>query len=323
MRDSKSTVPDSSTWSTTWWCLVWVLTPTLCSLPQTLVTVSPPKSMPKVELVAPLAPGLDREVLAVAVAKANRLPGDLQRLSWDIEGRPELLTGQGAHGSATLVRLLHALHDAGATGIVLPPCPNCDTQRPLHGRIEGKGPRVCKRCYENARPKVTCSGCGRDRKVSARTAIGEPLCHSCTISHPDRHDQCQRCGRVRPVAGTADRRALCKSCHRPSGPVRCSVCSRLRPCIDAKHPIRRCEECYHTARECCRCGHRRPAAALSPDGYLCEPCAAVDTEAFRHCVGCGKAAPHYAHGRCPRCSSEDYLRAPARRRRHRWAAARP
>ena len=54
----------------------------------------------------------------------DAIPQQLQRhqVLWELQERPALLTGQGAHGSPRVNALIHALIAAGAHGVVAPAC---------------------------------------------------------------------------------------------------------------------------------------------------------------------------------------------------------
>jgi hypothetical protein len=76
------------------------------------------------DLIAPLTAGTDPGRLREVIAGVARHHYDLLRLSWEIEDRPSLLTGEAAYGSALLARLVNALAGLGAAGIVAPPLPS-------------------------------------------------------------------------------------------------------------------------------------------------------------------------------------------------------
>jgi hypothetical protein len=73
-----------------------------------------------------------------------------RNLAWELDARPSLLTGDGAHGSTRLIALIDALVEHGATRVTAPACPFCQRTVPLvghrtdspadHGVDPGRGP---------------------------------------------------------------------------------------------------------------------------------------------------------------------------------------
>ena len=110
---------------------------------------------------------------SAAVNAATAQAGQRRRLAWALQDRPELLTGAGAQAPVpSVLRLIDALCDAGATSIVRPPCPHC-------GRVI-------------ALVKPPSTGCG-----SAATAWPSPVPCPARAAEPS--------GRPPPATSTASR----------------------------------------------------------------------------------------------------------------------
>ncbi|ROQ34632.1 hypothetical protein EDD98_3680 [Streptomyces sp. PanSC19] len=246
-----------------------------------------------------MAPGLETERLQTAIRASNKQPYALLKVSWEIEDRPVLLTGEGAHGSPHLMRLLIELRKIGASGIVVPACPQCSDERPLLFRGKS-GLRVCRGCYDAERAQP-CTGCGNDRPVVSRSNSGGALCGTCSAQDLEKFEQCIQCRRHRPVGQRTSDGPRCRACYQP--PVdRCCLCGRSRPCIGASTTTPRCETCSQVKRPCHRCGKTFHPRARTPDGYLCHTCFTKDPVAYRTCTGCGESAVLWHHGLCPRCA---------------------
>ncbi|MGW4216044.1 hypothetical protein ACWEJZ_03315 [Streptomyces bacillaris] len=252
-----------------------------------------------VDQITPLAPGLEPEQLQAAIQASNKQPYALLKVSWEIEDRPGLLTGEGAHGSPHLMRLLIEVHKIGASGIVLPACPQCSADRLLLFKGQN-GLRICRGCY-GAERSQPCTGCGNDRPVVTRSDSGGALCGTCSAHDPEKFEHCIQCRRHRQVGQRTPAGPLCRSCYRL--PVdRCCLCGRRRPCIGASTSTPRCETCYQVKHPCYQCGRTFYPRARTPDGYLCHTCFSKDPVAYRTCIGCGESAVLWHHGLCPRCA---------------------
>lgn len=257
------------------------------------------------ELVAPLAAGVDPVALRGAIRSVTKFPYDLLTLSWEIEDRPDLLTGQGQQGSAPLARLVVNLIAAGAPGVIAPPCPQCSKTLPLtHTR---NGLRVCKPCYRRTAPTEPCSGCGRDRAPHGRTDDGGALCATCFNIHPDNLITCIRCEKIRPVGRRTSDGTLCKICYRLPIAL-CSICGKQRPCFQASTALPRCENCSRIPDLCVRCNRTVQVMARIPEGRLCQTCWAKEPSYFKTCASCG-SVEHLRHqGLCDRCACDKLAR---------------
>jgi len=189
--------------------------------------------------VPELDTGAARAALATAKAEHGRAMHEIDALLKEHPGA--LMTTPAAYPLA-LVRLVHALMDAGYQAVVAPACAGCgritiDLRRnTASGRICGtcaardsKGTctrcgqakriyarrpegGICSACYDKDEQVVTeCSGCGRMRRAAARMPDGSARCQFCA-TRPVR--TCSACGQQRTVAGTTDARPVCASSTR-------------------------------------------------------------------------------------------------------------
>ncbi len=285
--------------------------------------------------VSRLDPGLDHMRLAQVIGEAIPRPFQQHQVLWELDQRPGLLTGEGAHGSPRAVALIQALHAAGVSGVVAPACPSCGRTVPLSHRL---GPaRCCRRCYDQARLE-TCSRCQQPAQVASRSAAGEPVCSKCFRSDPANHDRCTTCGRTALAIRGEDGSLRCRRCYRPPLAT-CTLCGREKPCYLASSSTPRCENCSRQMRRvpCARCGHRRAVwarttdgrplcgscsrqrvpcagcgstravAARLPAGPLCSTCYRKHPASFRPCTECGATERLYHHGLCTRCACRQHL----------------
>lgn len=155
----------------------------------------------------------------------------------------------------------------------------------------------CRACRAHRSPQETCTGCGRQRRVNARTDNGGALCVTCYAHTRTATDTCQECGIVGPLATRAggkreDARNLCGRCYRnPRRP--CGICGRRKRVAlkaTATSPDT-CPTCYQApVIDCSICGqhalgrrttnHGQPrcfayqaaeqidAALIGPDGRI-------------------------------------------------------
>ncbi len=285
--------------------------------------------------VSRLDPGLDHLRLAEVIRQAIPRPSQRHQVLWELDQRPGLLAGDGAHGSPRAVALIQALLAAGASGVVAPACPACGQTVPLSHRLGAA--RCCRRCYDRARLKA-CSRCQRPAPVASRTATGEPVCAGCFRHDPANHQRCAGCGRTALVHRRPDGRAWCRRCY-PAPPAACSLCGREKPCYLASSGAPRCENCSRQMRRvpcarcgnvravwaraaggqplcgscsrqrvpCSRCGSIRTIAARIPAGPLCSTCYRKHPASFRPCTECGTTERLYHHGLCTRCACRQHL----------------
>jgi hypothetical protein len=286
-------------------------------------------------VITALDPGLDRHILAEIIQTA--IPQQFQRhqVLWELQARPDLLTGQGAHGSPRLNALIHALTAAGIRGVVAPACPTCGrTARLSHQR---DGLRCCRRCYDQTGLQ-TCSRCHQRKPVSSRTASGEPVCNICFRRDPANHGRCITCGRIGSIGRHADGDVWCRRCYR-APLATCTLCGQHKPCHLASTNKPRCENCSRHLRHCpcSRCGNSRAVwtrtaqgqplcgscarrrepcavcanirtvAARLPTGPVCSTCYRKHPASFLPCTRCGITERLHRHGLCKRCACQQQL----------------
>jgi len=265
------------------------------------------------------ASGLDdgaaRDVLATAGAGHGRALREMDSL---LAEHPRALVTTPASYPMALVRLAHALIEAGYLTIAAPACAGCGKvtadlrHKTASGRVCGtcaardsKGTcarcgqakriyarrpegGICSACYDKDEQVVTeCSGCGRMRRAAARIPDGSARCQFCT-TRPVR--TCSACGQQRTVAGSTDAGPVCASCYQaPQRP--CGRCGRTRKIArraTASTPDL-CYSCYQGASATCSvCGETRPCQRVSSGSPICRSCR---TRPPRPCFRCGRNRP--------------------------------
>ena len=277
--------------------------------------------------------GLAEDRLRAMIERAVPQPVQRRQLAWDLEARPELLTGAGAEGSTRLAVLIEELVLAGTCGIQPLACSFCGRVRRLRLRREQR--LCCSSCYCAAR-KEECARCGQDRPVASRDQDSRPLCCNCAENEPYNLGQCSRCGRVRrlarrhgqPLCTTCGRgelavctrcgqekyclrsgsASLCQSCSRWLKAEPCSLCRRERPVAARSEDGQAlCGYCIRRIEICIRCNTRQEVKARTEDGPLCSTCYGKDPISFRECTGCGSLERLYHFGLCPRCACSGVL----------------
>jgi hypothetical protein len=228
---------------------------------------------------------------------------------------PDALRAPDPHCPWVLVRLAHALTDAGYP-VQLPACVRCRKTpvRLVRATAEGRccdwcvtrnRTRVCARCGQEGHPVADrgegmicrrcyridpqflqlCTGCGNLRPPTTRNADGKALCWSCA-PRPDRTCCCcSQPGRIhaRTAAGP-----VCRNCYRePDRP--CGRCGRHAPIAvrARKGQPDLCHRCRPDLRhDCSRCGRTRPAKAIWPTGPVCQRCHRRVLTTPATCAGC-------------------------------------
>jgi hypothetical protein len=256
-------------------------------------------------LVAAIDPALPTGAVAATVNTAAPRAGQRRRLAWALQGRPEFLTGAGAQApEPAVLRLIDGLCDAGAVGVVRPPCPHCGRVVALVKPIGGL--RLCRGCVARSRA-VPCSRCGAVRETAARDAGGRPLCACCLVADPANQEECAGCGRRRTVSVRTPAGPLCPSC-RPIRTLACSICGRTAPCEVSKvtgQPW--CQACQQRWARCAGCGQTLPVRGGTAGEPLCSTCLRPGPGFWRSCPGCGQPGRLTA-GRCARCGLGERLR---------------
>ena len=256
-------------------------------------------------IVAAIDPAVPAQAVISAVHAAAAQSGQLRRLAWALQDEPGLLTGAGARAPApSVLRLIGRLREAGATGIVAPPCPRCGRVIYLHRRIEGQW--CCRNCEARSRSQP-CARCGATRQVAARDEHGRPLCSQCLIADPANQETCAGCGRCRPVNVRAPGGPLCANC-RPWKTLTCGICGRKAPCAISEATGKPwCRACKKRWIRCARCGQAGPVRGGTPGHPLCSACTRPDPGFWRSCPDCGQPGRIHA-SRCARCAVEQRLR---------------
>ena len=257
-----------------------------------------------VGIVATIDPDLSATRVAAAVGAVTSHAGQRRRLAWTLEDRPELLTGAGAEApTPAVLRLIDELAEAGAQGIIRPPCPGCGRVialvKPRHGV------RLCRSCVARSRAEP-CSRCGAVREPATRDGHGAPLCPDCLVAAPVNQEVCAGCRRRRPVAVRVPHGPLCATC-RPVKTATCSICGREAPCEVSQMTGRpRCHACQKRWMGCSSCGQVRPVGGGSLQAPLCAACLAGDTP-WPPCAGCGRIERVHP-GLCTRCTLDRRVR---------------
>jgi hypothetical protein len=252
-----------------------------------------------IEVVAGIDPTIPAEAVAAAVHTAASQTGRRYQLAWAVQDRPELLTGAGAHATMpSVLRLIDALRDLGAQGILRPPCPHCERVIALVKRRDGVW--LCRNCVAKSRAQ-TCAGCGVLREPASRDEHGGPLCAHCLVKNPANHETCAGCGQRRPVNVRTPDGPLCSTC-RPWQTLECSICGRTAECVISKTTgdpwCRACKQRWVRCTGCAEVGPVRGGTRAKP---LCAHCVRPDAAFWRCCTECGQSGRINA-GRCARCA---------------------
>lgn len=302
--------------------------------------------------VTALVPGLGADeataALEAAVPITVRSPARfLEELTGHLTAHPDALTSGSSRCPLVLLRLVHALHDAGHP-VVRPGCAHCGTVRDDLRWLRPEG-RICGTCDTRSR-RGTCSRCGAaETGIAARRPEGV-ICHPCYRKDPAVVEDCRSCGRTRnPVVRLSDGGALCSACwQRPDH--RCASCGAVGPaalltdqgafchrCYERHHRPRRpcgrcgrlariarnavgdqpdlCENCYRGPRmPCSRCGRIRPCQRVGSGKPICATCYSREERPRRQCARCHRSRPVLAYwpigAVCHSCYTA-ILRAPA------------
>jgi hypothetical protein len=256
-------------------------------------------------IVAAIDPGVPAGAVVSAVHAAAARSGQRHRLAWALQDEPGLLTGAGARAPMpSVLRLIGELRDAGASGIVAPPCPRCGRVIRLHRRIDGQW--CCRNCVARSRFQP-CARCGAIQQVAVRDEQGQPLCPHCLITDPANQETCAGCSRRRPVSVRAPGGPLCANCV-PWKILACGICGKDAPCVISKATGKPwCRACKQRWIRCAGCGETGPIRGGTRGEPLCSACARPEPGFWRSCPNCGQPGRIHA-GRCGRCTVEQRLR---------------
>lgn len=257
-----------------------------------------------VDIVGGIEPALQPDTVRAAVQAVTSRAGGRRQLAWALEDRPELLTGAGAQAPVpSVLRLIDALVAVGATAVVRPPCPLCDrvvTLSKLHA-----GQRICRGCEARLRA-VPCTLCQAVRDPVTRDEHGGAICANCFVKDPANQEDCQGCGRRRPVSVRTKAGPLCPSC-RPVPEMTCAICGRVAPCeIAAATGKPWCRACQQRWARCARCGEVRQVRGGSVTAPMCATCTRDDEAFWKRCPTCGQATK-LTDGPCQRCALRSRL----------------
>ncbi|HOC14201.1 MAG TPA: hypothetical protein PKJ61_10040 [Propionicimonas sp.] len=145
----------------------------------------------------------------------------------------------------------------------------------------------CRACRARRSPQEACTGCGKQRRVNARTSDGGALCVTCYARTRTADDACAECGSIGPLATRVGgkfegSRNLCSRCYRnPRRP--CGICGRLkRVALKATATTPDvCPTCYQApVIDCSICGQqalgRRTTNHGRPRCFACQATQQID-----------------------------------------------
>jgi hypothetical protein len=247
-------------------------------------------------IIAEHDPLVDRDTIAAVVDQSCRQHAYQQRLAWAIEFDPALLTGEGHRAPLRVIpRFVEGLHAAGIAGIVLPTCPGCHREVRIDKPLNGV--RVCRTCIAHSRVEE-CSRCRTRREPVTRDQQGGPICANCFMADPANLETCTGCGRCRAVSRRTADGPLCPTCH--ALPVlTCFLCGDTTPCgISRTTGQPWCPNCQRRTATCSNCACSAPIAAGTLASPLCTDCA--PPPAWLDCPTCSHP-DHPKPGQCQRC----------------------
>ncbi|MCX4853774.1 site-specific integrase [Streptomyces canus] len=258
------------------------------------------------KLIATIAPGTDREVVAEALRRtAPHRPHYRQRVVWALEENPRLLTGEGYRAPhRAILKFVDLLLEAGVAGIVRPACPRCQRVVRIDKPLDGQ--RVCRNCIAKSRVEE-CVRCGARREPATRDDQGRPLCPNCLITDPANAEVCISCRERRRVQTRTPEGPQCPNCC-PLPTVVCSICGRTAPgMLSTLTGLPRCRGCFQRQARCTACGRVRGVHSGTVDAPVCGPCTKPDAELWQPCPTCGQAERLRAPGPCRRCTLRQRL----------------
>ncbi len=248
-------------------------------------------------VVAVWNPGVDREVVADALARCCRRPSYRRQVAWAVEADPALLTGDGHRAPLRVIpRFIDALHAAGVAGIVRPTCPGCHRVVRIDKPLDGQ--RVCRTCIAHSRYEP-CARCGTRREPVTRDRDGGGICANCFTTDPVNLETCINCGRLRSVSRRTTDGPLCSPCPGLKR-RRCSICGETTPCgISRITGLPWCPRCQRRTARCSSCNQTTAVVSGTTTQPLCGDCTRRPAW-LADCVTCND--PDYPHpGECRRC----------------------
>jgi hypothetical protein len=256
--------------------------------------------MPRLaQVVTELDPGLDPRAISGAVERATARPTGRRRLAWAVVDNPALLTGAGCDAPAPAVlRFINELIAAGATMIARPSCSRCQRAVALSKVLDGR--RVCRNCF--ARHKaVPCARCGTVREPATRDAEARPICPNCLSNDPVNLEDCVGCGRRRRVAARTPEGPWCQHC-RPRQAMTCAICGRTRICEISRATSQPwCDPCQAWWAPCSGCDVMSSVRGGTRQKPLCAKCLNPDPDFWDRCPVCQQTWQTDPHRACHRC----------------------
>ena len=252
------------------------------------------------EAVCVISPDLEAADVIAALGRVTVGATRQRRLAWAIVDQPSLLTGAGSDAPAPAVlRFIDELLAAGASNILRPSCPRCGRTVALSKLLDGQ--RVCRTCSAHHRA-VPCAGCGAVREPAARDAIGRPLCPNCLTSDPINLEDCRGCGRRRRVAARTPDGPWCQHC-RPRTTATCGICGRKALCeISTATGKPWCDRCQSWWARCSGCHTIASIRGGTRKAPLCAKCLNPDPDFWKRCPTCKTTWQTSAHRPCHRCT---------------------
>jgi ribosomal protein L40E len=253
----------------------------------------------------------------------------LEELAAHMASHPDALTSGSSLCPPVLLRLAHALDEAGHP-VIRPGCAYCGRIAADLRQLREEG-RICSTCDSRSRKDGTCGRCGAAGvQIVARRPDGG-ICHRCYRRDPEVVEECRKCGQVRnpavrlpdggalchecwerpqhtcvscgktaPAALLADEGAYCYLCYnRERRPLRqCGKCGRMaairRNARDDQPDL--CDRCYRGPEQLCsRCGRVRPCVRVTSSEPICHTCYARDERPRVTCVRCQRDRPTNAY----------------------------
>jgi len=237
-------------------------------------------------------PALDMDQAQVHLAASNAWSNwGLRQLHDHLYLTPDAILQGSSTAPQALIRLAHALREAGHVQVALPSCTGCgSTPTTLFPSPNGN---VCQRCRPGPEPRV-CARCGQLGRVSAKRPEGY-ICERCYRFDPLVIEICGKCGREQaPAARLGDGTPLCNNCQ-PRRTGICKYCGKLSVSVKRMtHDGPVCPSCYRA--------HSQPRRACGVCGDIQLITQRGNGDAPDVCVRCYRA-PSYMVA-CSVCNDE-------------------
>ncbi|WP_371792966.1 site-specific integrase [Streptomyces sp. NBC_01471] len=257
------------------------------------------------EVVTGVAPEVNAELVLDALGRAHRRAAGRRQIAAAVIERPQLLTGDGASAPIPgVLRFLEELRAAGATSVVVPPCPTCGRTKRLERPLGAV--RVCGNCAAKAGALI-CSRCGKQKPINHRDENGDPFCQSCWARDPRNLEVCTGCGHRRRVYGRTAAGPVClQCCPRPERV--CCICGRTgHGTISRATGKPLCDLCKGHWIVCAVCGDGAIVRGGTLKEPLCARCVNPDPDFWKRCRICSTTW-QLTTAPCTRCSLDARLR---------------